>query len=70
MVTAGVRVLEDQPGDGAGIQRQPGYRLRQLKISPHPAYGDRGITGKIPPGMVIIAEVELGAKRGMGNPNE
>jgi len=130
MTTAGIRVLEDRPGDGARIQRQRSYRLRlklwlnrgeairrdqssvlmerarveddgaslvadlridrenliaglfqgidgmrvgglrKLRISPHLAYGDQGIPGKIPPGAVIIAEIEFIAERDMGNPDE
>ena len=35
---------------------------RKLKISPHLAYGDRGIPGKIPPDAVIVAEIEILAK--------
>jgi len=44
--------------------------LRKLRISPHLAYGDQGIPGKIPPGAVIIAEIEFIAARDMGNPDE
>lgn len=39
-----------------------GMRLggrRKLKISPHLAYGDKGIPGQIPPGAVILAEIEF-----------
>lgn len=32
---------------------------RKLKISPHLAYGDRGIAGRIPPGAAILAEIEI-----------
>jgi len=130
MSAAGTRILEDQPGHGAEIQRQRTYQLRlklwlnqgeairwnqpwgqidrarlqddgatlvtdlridrenlvaglfqgiegmriggrrRLKISPHLAYGDRGIPGKIPPGAVIIAEIEFIAERDTGNQNE
>ncbi len=36
---------------------------RKLKISPHLAYGEVGIPGRIPPGAVIIAEIEFIAER-------
>ncbi len=39
---------------------------RKLKISPHLAYGETGIPGRIPPGAVIIAEIEFIAERKMG----
>jgi FKBP-type peptidyl-prolyl cis-trans isomerase len=32
---------------------------RKLKISPHLAYGDSGIPGRIPPRAVIIVEIEF-----------
>ncbi|NCF35828.1 MAG: peptidylprolyl isomerase [Gammaproteobacteria bacterium] len=32
---------------------------RKLKISPHLAYGEKGIPGKIPGQAVIIAEIEF-----------
>jgi len=32
---------------------------RKLKISPHLAYGDKGIPGRIPPQAVIIVEIEF-----------
>lgn len=38
---------------------------RKLKISPHLAYGDIGIPGRIPPQAVIIAEIEFIAEREM-----
>ena len=38
---------------------------RKLKISPHLAYGDTGIPGRIPPQAVIIAEIEFIAERKM-----
>jgi hypothetical protein len=38
---------------------------RKLKISPHLAYGKRGIPGKIPAQAVIIAEIEFIAERNM-----
>lgn len=36
---------------------------RRLRISPHLAYGDRGIEGRIPPRAVIIAEIEFLTER-------
>lgn len=33
--------------------------IRKLKISPHLAYGERGIPGRIPAQAVIIAEIEI-----------
>ena len=38
---------------------------RKLKISPHLAYGETGIPGKIPPQAVIVAEIEIIAERNM-----
>ncbi|MCP4386754.1 MAG: FKBP-type peptidyl-prolyl cis-trans isomerase [Gammaproteobacteria bacterium] len=38
---------------------------RKLKISPHLAYGEAGISGRIPPEAVIIAEIEFIAERKM-----
>jgi len=130
MGAAGIRILQDRPGDGAEIQRQRTYQLRlklwlnqgepicwerpwglidrarleddgatlvtdlridrenlfaglfqgiagmriggrrKLKISPHLAYGDRGIPGKIPPAAMIIADIEFIAERDTGNPHE
>jgi hypothetical protein len=130
MSAAGIRILQDQPGDGAEIRRQRTYQLRlklwlhqgepirweqpwglidrarleddgatlvtdlridrenliaglfqgiagmriggrrRLKISPHLAYGDRGIPGKIPPAARIIANIEFIAERDMRNPHE
>jgi hypothetical protein len=32
---------------------------RKLKISPHLAYGDRGIPGRIPPRALVVAEIEF-----------
>ncbi len=119
MSRPGIRLLEDEPGNGAPIERQRVYRVRlrlwlnqgdairwerpwglidrarleddgatlvtdlridrenlfaglfqgidgmriggrrKLEISPHLAYGERGIPGKIPPGAVIVAEIEF-----------
>lgn len=39
---------------------------RKLKISPHLAYGESGIAGKIPPRAVIVAEIEIIAERIIG----
>ena len=38
---------------------------RKLRISPHLAYGDTGIPGRVPAGAVIIAEIEFIAERTM-----
>ncbi len=43
---------------------------RKLKISPHLAYGERGIPGRVPPDAVIVAEIEILQKRNMGKSNE
>jgi hypothetical protein len=54
------------PGLFQGIE---GMRLggrRKLKISPHLAYGDKGIPGRVPPGAVILAEIEFISPRDMG----
>lgn len=40
---------------------------RKLKISPHLAYGETGIPGKIPAQAVIIAEIEFIEERKWGN---
>lgn len=43
-----------------------GMRLggrRKLKISPHLAYGDGGIPGRVPPGAAILAEIEFISER-------
>ena len=39
---------------------------RKLKISPHLAYGDKGIAGLVPPRAMIVAEIEIIAERDMG----
>lgn len=41
---------------------------RKLKISPHLAYGDRGIPGRIPARAVIIAEIEFLDERKIDHP--
>ncbi len=38
---------------------------RKLKISPHLAYGARGIPGRVPPNAVIVAEIEFIEERDM-----
>lgn len=56
------------PGLFQGIE---GMRLggrRKLKISPHLAYGDTGIPGRVPPGAVILAEIEFISERNMREP--
>ena len=40
---------------------------RKLKISPHLAYGESGVPGRIPAQAVIIAEIEFLAERKMGH---
>jgi len=40
---------------------------RKLKISPHLAYGETGIPGKVPAQAVIIAEIEFIEERKWGN---
>jgi hypothetical protein len=37
---------------------------RRLKIAPHLAYGDRGVSGVIPAGAMLIAEITILEKRG------
>ena len=125
---SGIEIIEDQPGDGAPVQRQRVYQLRlkmwlnkgepirwerpwglidrarleddgatlvtdlridrenlfaglfqgvdgmciggkrKLKISPHLAYGEAGIPGRVPPQAVIVAEIEFLAERKMDEP--
>lgn len=43
---------------------------RKLKISPHLAYGENGIPGKIPPNAAILAEIEFIEERDMRHDNE
>ncbi len=38
---------------------------RRLKVSPHLAYGERGIPGRVPPNAVIVAEIEFIEERTM-----
>lgn len=40
---------------------------RKLKISPHLAYGDMGIAGRVPPQAAIIAEIEFLEERVTSN---
>ncbi len=40
---------------------------RKLKISPHLAYGETGIPGKVPAQALIIAEIEFIEERKWGN---
>ena len=50
------------------LQGIEGMRLggrRKLRISPHLAYGDKGIPGRVPPGAVIVAEIEFISERNM-----
>lgn len=39
---------------------------RRLEIAPHLAYGDRGVTGLIPPGAALTAEITILAAVGVG----
>jgi hypothetical protein len=41
---------------------------RKLKISPHLAYGEAGIPGRVPPQAVIVTEIEFLAERKMDEP--
>ncbi len=43
---------------------------RKLKISPHLAYGEQGIPGRIPANAVVIAEIEFLEERIMGQTDE
>lgn len=38
---------------------------RKLKISPHLAYGEHGVPGRIPPAAAILAEIEFIEERNM-----
>ena len=40
--------------------------VRRITVSPHLAYGDRGVPGLIPPNAVLIFEVELLDARSAG----
>ncbi len=130
MKRSGIKLLEDEPGTGATVERQRVYRIRlklwlnqgepvrwdqpwglidrayleddgatlvtdlridrenlfaglfqgiggmriggrrRLKISPHLAYGERGIPGRIPPEAVITADIEIIEERNMGASDE
>jgi hypothetical protein len=63
----------DRENQFAGLfQGIEGMRIggcRKLKKSPHPAYGEHGIPGKIPPQALIIAEIEFIGERNMGLPS-
>jgi hypothetical protein len=48
-----------------GIEGMRVGGCRKLKISPHLAYGETGIPGKVPPRAVIIAEIEFIEERKM-----
>ena len=39
--------------------------VRKLKVSPHLAYGETGIPGKIPSNAAIVAEIEIIEERNM-----
>src|SRR5262249_17334487 len=41
--------------------REGGYR--KVRISPHLGYGERGVTGKIPPNAVLVCELWLHSVR-------
>jgi FKBP-type peptidyl-prolyl cis-trans isomerase len=40
------------------VGMRPGGR-RRIRVSPHLAYGDRGVPGLVPPNAVLVFEVEL-----------
>lgn len=42
-----------------GIEGMREGGRRKLRVGPHLAYGERGVPGKVPPGAVLIFEVEL-----------
>ncbi len=47
------------PGLFQGIDGMRVGGRRKLKISPHLAYGERGIPGRVPADAVIVAEIEF-----------
>jgi len=47
------------PGLRYGIVSMREEGIRELKISPHLAFGDKGVTNKIPPNALIICKVKL-----------
>ena len=49
-----------------GIEGMQVGGKRKLRISPHLAYGEQGIPGRIPANAVIVAEIEFLAERNMG----
>ena len=51
------------PGLFQGIDGMRVGGRRKLKISPHLAYGERGIPGRVPANAVIVAEIEFIGQR-------
>lgn len=49
-----------------GIEGMRVGGIRKLRLSPHLAYGEKGIPGKIPADAVIEAEIEIIEKRDTG----
>ncbi len=47
------------PGLFQGVAGMRVGGRRKLRISPHLAYGDRGIDGIIPPAAVLVAEIQI-----------
>ena len=43
---------------------------RKLKISPHLAYGSKGVAGQIPPDAVVVAEIEFIEERHRSHDHE
>jgi hypothetical protein len=63
-VRSGIKLLADTPGTGAEIGRQRIYLMRiggtrRLRISPHLAYGKRGVPGVIPADAVLDVEIHV-----------